>query len=287
MTMAVKLALEHLLLPFGFDPSRRTKLVRHQDSRIDIEALYIAGQFDVYQNYQSRLAFADAEQIISFRGGIGTHAIFVGIYSVDDVDGPKRRKLPANFLFPDMNVSNHYFYSLTRDDKFESVRDRLVIDWGTGTRSWVQNFRPGDKAVVEVLPIGYVREFPGFLDFILRFDELKTIVGNPISNREWHRMLGSVAGVYLILDTLTGRQYVGSAYGGRGIIGRWADYARNGHGGNDQLKALLAERPTATNDFRFSVLQTLSSSLTKREVVAYENRHKEKLGSRAHGLNSN
>jgi hypothetical protein len=138
-----------------------------------------------------------------------------------------------------------------------------------------------------VLPKGYVREFPGFLDFILRFDELKGIVENPTAHREWHRMLGSVSGVYLILDNLTGRQYVGSAYGEGGIIARWAQYAKTGHGGNDQLQSLLSVRPTAKSDLSFSVLQTLPLTLTAREVIACEALHKQKLGTRAHGLNSN
>ena len=113
------------------------------------------------------------------------------------------------------------------------------------------------------------------------------MIENPTANREWHRMLGSVAGVYLILDTVTGRQYVGSAYGDGGIFARWSQYARTGHGGNAQLRALLAERPNARDDLQFSLLQTLSPSLTAREVIAYEQLHKEKLGTRAHGLNSN
>jgi hypothetical protein len=100
-------------------------------------------------------------------------------------------------------------------------------------------------------------------------------------------MLGSVSGVYLILDNLTGRQYVGSAYGEGGIIARWAQYAKTGHGGNDQLQSLLSVRPTAKSDLSFSVLQTLPLTLTAREVIACEALHKQKLGTRAHGLNSN
>lgn len=281
------LALEHLLQPFGLDISRRTKLVRHQDQRIDLGALYRAGQFNIYQSFQSRPVFSKCDQIVSFLGDVGTHAVFVGVYHVEGVTGPCPGKLPDGFLFPDMNVSNHYLYSLTRDERFDDLKDRLVIDWGKATRSWVQKFRPAAKAVVEVLPKGYVKEFPGFLDFVLRFDELRAIVANPVVNREWHRMLGSVAGVYLVLDTLTGHQYVGSAHGEGGIIRRWSHYARTGHGGNEQLKALLVERPNAREDLQFSVLQTLSPSLTAREVIAYEVLHKNKLGTRAHGLNSN
>ncbi|MCR4297376.1 MAG: isochorismatase family protein [Gallionella sp.] len=78
--------------------------------------------------------------------------------------------------YPEMNVSSVYVYNLVRDKRFDALSERLVIDWGAGTRSWVQNFKQGGKEVVEVLPKGYVKEFPGFLDFILRFDELKTMI---------------------------------------------------------------------------------------------------------------
>lgn len=281
------LTLEHLLQPFGLDISRRTKLVRHQDHRVDLSALYRADQFDIYQSFQGRPVFSNCDQIVSFMGDAGSHAVFVGVYQVEGGSAPCQGKLPEGFLFPNMDVSNHYFYTLIKDERFADLKDRLVIDWGSGTRSWVQNFRPATKTVVEVLPQGYVKEFPGFLDFVLRFDELKSIVVNPLANREWHRMLGSVAGIYLVLDTLTGRQYVGSAYGDGGIIRRWSQYVHTGHGGNKQLRALIAERPNAKHDLQFSVLQTISPSLTAREVIAYEVLHKNKLGTRAHGLNSN
>jgi hypothetical protein len=50
--------------------------------------------------------------------------------------------------------------------------------------------------------------------------------------------LASVAGVYLISDTLTGKLYVGSATGEGGIWGRWCQYV-DGHGHNIQLKRLV------------------------------------------------
>jgi hypothetical protein len=281
------LAFEHLLAPFGFDPSRRIKLVRHQDRRYDIPELYRRGQFDTYQMFQKRAVFDRCDTLISFLGEEGTQAVFVGVYSVDGVTPPRAWPFPKDFLYPEMNVGNHYRYSLVKDDRFNELEDRLVIEWGGGTRSWVQNFKRESKAVVEVLPQGYVKGFPGFLDFVLRFNDLVDIVTHPTANREWHRMLGSVAGIYLIVDTSTGRQYVGSAYGEEGIIGRWKSYTRTGHGGNKQMKALLLERPDAKNDLQFSVLQTLPRTLTKNEVIAHEVRHKQKLGTRAHGLNSN
>jgi hypothetical protein len=100
-------------------------------------------------------------------------------------------------------------------------------------------------------------------------------------------MLASVAAVYLILDTKTGNQYVGSAYGEGGLLGRWRAYAKAAHGGNKQLKELAAERSALAGDLQFAVLQTLPLASTPKEVIDHERRHKAKLGSRAHGLNSN
>lgn len=100
-------------------------------------------------------------------------------------------------------------------------------------------------------------------------------------------MLGAVAGVYLITDMVTGKQYVGSASGEAGVLGRWAQYARSGHGGNVLLKQVLAERPGAEQRFQFTLLRTLPQTLTRAEVIAYEVLYKHKLGSRVFGLNSN
>jgi hypothetical protein len=132
-----------------------------------------------------------------------------------------------------------------------------------------------------------VREFPGYDDFILRFDELERIVTNPDANETWHRMLAGVAGVYLISDGKTGDLYVGSAYGEAGILGRWASYVRTKRGGNAKLRALLARDPARYQSFSFSILRTLPRSLTHKEVIAVESLYKAKLGTRAFGLNDN
>ena len=142
--------------------------------------------------------------------------------------------------------------------------------------------------MVEVLPKGYVRSFPGYFDFVLKFDALCRIVDSPDSNRVWHTMLLAVAGVYLIVDTKTGNQYVGSAYGKNGIMGRWTTYSKDGHGGNAKLQELLNKHGSGyAANFSFTILQTVSTSSSRREVIARENRWKDKLGSRAFGLNLN
>jgi excinuclease UvrABC nuclease subunit len=52
----------------------------------------------------------------------------------------------------------------------------------------------------------------------------------------WRTALSSVLGIYLITDTLDGRQYVGKADGAESIRQRWSVYAANGHGNNVELK---------------------------------------------------
>ena len=100
-------------------------------------------------------------------------------------------------------------------------------------------------------------------------------------------MLGAVAGIYLITDTATGDQYVGSAAGSGGVLSRWRAYVNTKHGGNKKLKALLRRRPKAYRHFQYSLLRTLPRTMTPKEVVELENLYKEKLGSRAFGLNAN
>jgi hypothetical protein len=97
----------------------------------------------------------------------------------------------------------------------------------------------------------------------------------------------SVAGVYLITDRSSGAQYVGSATGARGILGRWQAYAADGHGGNVALRALVTADPGHARHFQFSILRTLPADLHRAEAIRQEQLYKAKLGSRAHGLNEN
>jgi hypothetical protein len=163
-----------------------------------------------------------------------------------------------------------------------------VVSWGDGTRSWAQWLhRRGDKDISELLPAHYVKDFPGFYNFTLTYDELCRIVHHPDANREWHRMLSSVSAIYVILDTVSGRQYIGSAYGAGGLWARWTSYSKSGSGGNKLLRELLAAHPGRERTFQFSVLRVLEPGIHKDDVLGHEILMKRKLGSRAFGLNSN
>lgn len=267
------------------DLTHKVRLVRHQDKRYDVARLYRSKQLEIYQSIQGKPVFGDAQTLISFIGQPGTNALFVGVYHVRGISGPRKFVMPIGFIYPQMDTTNCYHYDLDHDPRFNDLQGRLVIDWGGATRSWVQHFKP--RPVVEILPKGYVSAFPGYMETLVTHAELSDIINHPLPHRDWHQMLKAVAGIYLVLDTRTGSQYVGSAYGATGLLGRWRTYVETGHGGNRQLRQLFEDRPNAAGDLQFSILQTLPSTLTAKEVIAHESLHKQKLGTRAHGLNSN
>lgn len=274
-----------LLKMYGFDQSCRAKLVRHQSKKYDIQELVRKRWLDAYQQFQTRPIFKGLDCIVSFVGFDGTKATFIGVFDVLGLVPPEERALPSVCPYKEW-LEDEYCYRLERRQGFESLENRLVVDWGLGSRSWSQWLT--DRRVLEILPEGQEIElFKDYLDFTLTHDELQLIISRPDSHREWKARLSAVAGIYLILDTLTGDQYVGSAYGTEGIWGRWAQYAKNGHGGNEALRKLTEANPAYPGCFTLSILQILPVTTSRKEVVELEQRFKAKLGTRTTGLNLN
>lgn len=98
------------------------------------------------------------------------------------------------------------------------LKDRLIIDWGKGTRSWAQK-GTNEKAIIAI-QANPKMVFTGFENLILTYDELKEISDDTITYSEWHTALSSVNEIYLIVDRNNGNQYIGSAYGKDGLLGR-------------------------------------------------------------------
>ena len=249
----------------------KVKLVRHKDDRVEYrDMLKNKDTLLKYQSEQPNDVFKDYDYILSFIGKERRRSILFGIYKVNGVK----------------EKDGLFCYDLKQVPELEHLNDRVVIDWGTAGRSWHQKYE-NTKEIVQVLEEGYIGNFTNLLDFTLEFSELQRLIQNPDANRDWYHNLSSVNGIYLILDQKTGMQYIGSACGAKGIWGRWENYAKNGHGGNIELKALLKTEPRYAQNFRYSILQTLPSNYTTKQVIAYEKLYKQKLGSRVHGLNGN
>jgi hypothetical protein len=132
--------------------------------------------------------------------------------------------------------------------KLAEYRGKLTVEWGEGYRSWVQLARKKDKTVVEIHRAASEPPFPGFQDF---YERLSNLAAVPAS---WRAALSAVAGVYLLTNPNTGKQYVGSAQGEGGFWGRWEQYAASGHGGNRRMQDVPAA------DYQVSVLEVASSS---------------------------
>lgn len=278
--------LSEMLAARGFVPDpERVKLVRHKDSRLDGEALRSPGWPDVYQRYQSNPVFDGCSQIVVFLGEESFNSRFVGVYDVgarlSAADFPLPPGCPPEWTGPE-----YFYYPLEKRGGFEDLEDRLVIDWGKAALSWHQWF--ADRAVVEIRPRG--RALPPFQDYLrvhLSFDDLVRLAAQPDAHRDWIAGLSAVGAIYLVVDGLSGAQYVGSATGNGGLWQRWCEYAKTKHCNNQRLKELCDGNVGHPAAFRFSILETFSRSLSRDEALSLETFFKQKLGSRAFGLNAN
>jgi hypothetical protein len=278
------ISLLELLRARGLDEHTRAKLVRHEERRYSMAELIRDGLFEEYQAHQGRPIFRSCSAIVSFIGQPQNRALFFGVYDVlgvEDCRASHRRRLPR---YREWAKPGNVYYRLNKRSGFEDLERRLMIEWSSA-RAWHQWLV--DREVLEVLPRGWVSDFPGYERILLSYEELQRIVADQAANRVWQQMLSAVSAVYLILDRSTGKQYVGSAYGESGLFQRWADYAKSGHGGNRLLQETVGNDRSYCHNFSFSVLQTFPRVTPKDEVLAAEAFHKAKLGTRAHGLNDN
>lgn len=131
-----------------------------------------------------------------------------------------------------------------------------------------------------------IRDFTGFDKIDLTYDMLSLIVKERIPS--WEAALSGAKGVYLIVDTKTGKQYVGSAYGDDCFWQRWSEYAKNGHGGNAELKRVLQENGEEYKRFfKYSVLEICNMNIGNEYVIERETFWKEVLLTRKFGYNDN
>lgn len=281
------IGLSELLSSRGFNAdSKRVKLVRHKDSRLDLEALRSAGWLETYQQFQSKPVFDRCEQLVVFFGEEGFDSRFIGIYDVGARQPAEQSDLPPECPHPEWAGEGRFRYDLTKRAGFEDLEDRLVIDWGKGAINWHQWY--SDRPVVEIRPRG--RALPPFRDYLrvnLTFKELQALVSESKAHRDWVTGLSAVGGIYLIVNGTTGAQYVGSATGTSGLWSRWCEYGKTGHGNNQRLVELCDQASGCPGAFRFSILDTFSRSLSREEALSLEAFFKEKLGTRAFGLNAN
>lgn len=265
--------------------SAKVRLVRHGNKEIPIHKTFKENlrRLEVYQSFQEPRKFGSANSIAVFAPYHKTTALFLGLWDIlGCTENSKFTKETQSELvkydLPTSWYNDSVRYDLRKNNILDDLSGRLVIEWGGATVSWVQS---KDKEVVELKGKKSIGDFQSFGQIDLDFYHLTMMIQSPDTNLTWVKALSSVNGVYLIQDKSSGKLYVGSAYGEQGIYGRWSVYAKNGHGGNMELKDL------DPNKFQFSILEIVPATATAEVVIDRENRWKEKLGTRQFGLNKN
>lgn len=265
----------------GIDPAD-VRLLRHQDPGADRgRSPYELwrdqrSEFDRYQStqwpkYRDRLT---TKFWASFVGTPRGETLFVGVYGVTylgvtkvDRPRPHREGMDAAGSLDE--------YLLTLQEPLSDQIGKLYIDWGDGTRAWIQYADRRDKAIAEIRREFSEPAFPGFMEFR---EPLSRIEGLP---KGWIEVLRSSRGVYLLTCPKTKEQYVGSATGEECFWQRWVEYARTGHGGNVGLKS------RDPSDYQVSILEVAGTAATPDEIRSMEARWQLKLQSQAMGLNRN
>jgi hypothetical protein len=240
---------------------------------------------DVFSKYKLIITFVATEGFGSLLRGAfineGRHYKPISKEEYIKKHGTKYKKWQSYMTLNNIPETANVFYDLKACDILQELNNRLIIDWGSAAQSWVQ--KKLDKEILEILPKGYVADFPGWDRVLISHQELVEITRNPTGNRGWYKFLSEHDGVYVILDTKTNQKYIGSAYSARvdggGIWGRWASYANTGHNGNKALRELDDLDPTNRDNFMYSIHYVVPRSpISRNDVLFHEQLLKKKIG---------
>ncbi len=271
---------------------KRIKLIRHSGNVMTDSIIYKDYDGPVYKLYltnyelflkwqqeQADSRMKNVDYLIVFLAEEGCECRFIGVFK--------------NNGFIHSTMEGVSVYDIQELEGFEALKDKVVIEWGKGTLSWMQNWTT-EKEVKRIEQKGDIDGIPPFSryeDVILNFPQLRKVV----EDKEWKSKLESLNCVYLILDKATGKQYVGVTYKDvrpgvkNGILSRWTEYASTGHGNNKMLIDLLSKEgfDYAKQNFQWTILETLPLNVTPKVAIDRETLYKEKFGTREHGYNEN
>lgn len=167
---------------------------------------------------------------------------------------------------------------------YQKYLGRLVITWADRK---TMNIVMKDKEAVNKLTVKTIleapynelaEEFPGYENVDLSWEDLRRV----LKLKTWQTALENQKGVYLITDTATNKRYVGSAYGEEMLLGRWQSYAKNGHGGNKELKKLVSEKTIdyVRKNFHYTILDIYKSAVNDKVILDRESWWKDILLTR-------
>lgn len=259
------------------------RLLRHQSGPHDGRTPYTLwrdapDQFVVYQSVQtaqnrSRLA---APYWASFVVSPGQLTLFAGLFRVEWLKKCPVEMIDPLRLVPASDGSRDLdLYAQQEVFECSSFAGRMFVDWGLGTRTWIQKAAMQPKPITEITRVFREDEFPGYVHFVSKLSAVETLPST------WLAALGAAKGIYLLTCPATKEQYVGAATSEGGFLSRWLSYVRDGHGGNVGLKS------RDRSDYQVSILEVCGSAASEKDILAAEQLWKAKLQSKEMGLNRN
>lgn len=265
----------------------KVKLIRHSLGDKDFSKCYYSEPQMVweYTRIQKPGFSKGYDYWCVFVSGEGTTARLFACYKVNGAVSATPDLEPAGFPLEGRFEGKYDYFDLEPVDNLKEYEHRLVIKWGKAALSWHQ--KGTTEKDVWAIDSPVKKPFIGYDKVVLTYAELKEVVENKVIYELWQAALSAVNAVYLIVDTKSGQQYVGSAYGKDGLLGRWRIYVDSLHGHNKLMKEVICAHPDRYKFFQFSILQILPKTLTDDEVIHTESLWKEKLQSIRFGMNDN
>jgi len=234
-------------------------------------------KFKEWQEDQNNKNF-ERDYILSIIYMAKNEWLFGGIYKSVNVNQVKSGKRKGKYL-----------YETKLLDVGKDLIGKLVVSFEKDFRaSYLLMEKYLDKLTVcEIRRQEYKFDpFPGYTNVNLQFDLLKEIIEN--NETSWETALSNVKGIYLISDKVTGKLYIGSAYGNDAFWQRWAEYTKNGHGNNKLLKETISKNGKEyASNFTFSILEIFGINTMDDEIRDKESFWKERLLTRKFGYNEN
>mgnify|MGYP001050970948 FL=1 len=278
------LCFSDILKKVGLDPST-VKLIRHHMASYSFNQCYKCDMVREYTAHQ-RTNFSKGYLYWAvFIGESGTYARLYSLYKVNGATADTPDTIPDGYPISEQFDGQNMYYDLQYMDLLQEYESKLIIDWGNSARMWHQKGTT-EKPIISIESSAR-KPFIGYEKVLLTYNELKEIVENATDYELWQTALSAINAVYLIVDMETGSQYVGSAYGKDGLLGRWRFYVDSLHGNNKLMKDLICNHPDRYKHFQFSILQILSKSTPDEEIIHAEALWKKKLCSVQFGMNDN
>lgn len=165
---------------------------------------------------------------------------------------------------------------------------RLLVERASG-----QHFlnASGDSfRIAEIYPDERHRKLPPFVSYDkteLTYPQLQELAANEY--QDWKHPLSRINAIYMIVDSKTGKQYIGSTYtADGGLYARWKHYANTFHADDAELIRIKEQNDQAYLDgFKWFILKVLPLQISETEALEEETFFKERFCTRISGLNRN